>query len=201
MQPAVAARIMEELLSEKSLNLVGLKRLRVPENVARLHYAEHEKKPFFPKLLAQLTSGPVIAMIFRGPSAISKIRTLAGATMVDKATPESIRGKYGIIKGLNALHASDAPESGLREVALWKKEVGLLEDAPNAIKEANAFIIKWKSKGDNTSRTIRALCTGPLDEARREAIRDIYITANKGTDVTKAEIDRIIDVIDQTLRE
>ncbi len=201
MQPAVAARILEDLFSEKTLNLVAFKRLRVPENLAKLHYAEHEKKPFFPKLIAQLTSGPVIAMIFRGPGAIGKIRALAGATMVEKATSESIRGKYGLIKGLNALHASDAPESGEREVGLWKKEVGIKEDATNAIKDAKAFIKKWKSKGDNTSRNIRTLCTGPLDEAKREAIRDIYITANKGTDVTKAEIDRIVDVIDQTLRE
>lgn len=201
MQPAVAARILEELLGEKSLNLVAFKRLRVPENLAKLHYAEHEKKPFFPKLIAQLTSGPVIAMIFQGPGAIGKVRALAGATMVEKATPESVRGKYGLIKGLNALHASDAPASGEHEVALWKKEVGIAEDAPNALKEAKAYIKKWKAKGDNSSRAIRALCTGPLDEARREAIRDIYITANKGTDVTKAEIDRIITVIDSTLRE
>ncbi len=201
MQPAVAARILEDLFSDKSLRLVGFKRLRVTEQLARLHYAEHEKKPFFSKLLAQLTSGPVIAMIFHGPDAISKIRALAGATMVEKAAPNSIRGKYGLLKGLNVLHASDAPASGKREVELWKQAVGLVEDAPNALKEANAFIKRWKTKGDNTSRDIRALCTSPLDSARREAIRDIYITVNKGTDVTKAEIDRIINVIDQTLRE
>ncbi len=201
MLPAGAVRILEELFSEKSLNITAFKKLRVPEKLAQLHYAEHETKPFFPKLLAQLTSGPVIAMIFQGQGVISKIRALAGATMVEKAIPESIRGKYGIIKGLNALHASDAPESGEREITLWKKEVGLVEDARKAIKEANAFIKKWKTKGDNTSRAIRALCTAPLDDARREAIRDLFTTASKGTDVTKAEIDRIIDVIDQTLRE
>jgi nucleoside diphosphate kinase len=34
--------------------------------LAAKHYAEHEGKPFFPKLVNFLSSGPVVAMVWEG---------------------------------------------------------------------------------------------------------------------------------------
>ncbi|HMF32772.1 MAG TPA: nucleoside-diphosphate kinase [Candidatus Lokiarchaeia archaeon] len=201
MQPAVSARIIEQLLQEPSLELTCFKQVRISDELAREHYAEHAEKPFFPKLLAQVESGPIIAMIFRGEGAVSTIRELCGATFVENADPTSLRGNYGIIKGLNAVHASDSPESGEREVMLWKEQADLEEDASAAQESANAYVTQWKDAGTNTSPTIRALCTGPLDDKRRAKIRKIFAAANIGTDVTPQEIENIIDVIDTTLNE
>lgn len=36
-------------------------------DLASSHYAEHDGKPFFPKLVNFLTSGPVVAMVGEGP--------------------------------------------------------------------------------------------------------------------------------------
>lgn len=201
MQPPVSARIVEELLQMTSLELTCFKQFRMSDELAYQHYEEHAEKPFFPKLLAQVESGPVIAMIFRGDGAVSAIRELCGATFVEKADPTSLRGKYGIIKGLNAVHASDSPESGEREVALWKNLAGLEEDTATGQSEANAFLAQWKEVGMNTSPAIRALCATPLDDKRRAKIRKIFASVNVGTDVTSEEIEKIIDVIDTTLAE
>lgn len=43
---------------------MGLNWLQVPsKDLASSHYAEHDGKPFFPKLVNFLSSGPVVAMV------------------------------------------------------------------------------------------------------------------------------------------
>ena len=201
MQPPVAARIIEEFLQESSLVLIGFKQFHMSDELARQHYEEHVEKPFFPSFLAQVESGPVIAMIFRGNNVVSTIRGLCGATFVEKVDPTSLRGKYGIIKGLNAVHASDSPESGEHEVKLWKSLAGLTEDVETAQQETNSYVTQWKDIGTNTSPAIRALYTIPLDDKRRAKIRKIFSSVNVGTEITSTEINNIIDVIDTTLAE
>lgn len=38
--------------------------------LAKLHYAEHEGKPFFPKLVDFLTSGAVVGMVWEGKDVV-----------------------------------------------------------------------------------------------------------------------------------
>jgi nucleoside-diphosphate kinase len=83
------------------------------------HYAEHEGKPFFAGLVEYITSAPVLAMVFDGPSAIQAVRAAVGATNPAEATPGSIRGDFGLERGKNLVHASDSVESGQRESALF----------------------------------------------------------------------------------
>jgi len=54
-------------------------------------YAEHEGKPFFPNLVAFITSGPVYALVLAKPSAIADWRKLMGPTNVLKARVEAPR--------------------------------------------------------------------------------------------------------------
>ena len=66
-----------------------------------------------------ITSGPLVAMVLEGESAISAARQVIGATNPLEATTGSIRGDYAIAVGQNMVHGSDAPESAAREVGLF----------------------------------------------------------------------------------
>jgi nucleoside-diphosphate kinase len=87
--------------------------------LAAAHYAEHEGKGFYEELVDFITSGPLVAMVLEGESAIRAARQVIGATNPLEATTGSIRGDYAISVGQNMVHGSDAPESAQREVSLF----------------------------------------------------------------------------------
>jgi nucleoside-diphosphate kinase len=119
----VERRLIGEVISrieQKGLNIAALELRRVSEELASEHYAEHEGKPFFGSLLEFITSGPVVAAIVEGPRAVAAFRQLAGGTdPVDKATPGTIRGDFGLETQFNLVHGSDSVDSAQREIALW----------------------------------------------------------------------------------
>jgi hypothetical protein len=51
----------------KGFKLVGLKLYQTPKEVAEEHYKDLASKPFYPKLVEYIVSGPVVAMVRRGP--------------------------------------------------------------------------------------------------------------------------------------
>lgn len=107
----------------KGLEIVALEHMRVTDDLAREHYAEHEGKPFFGELVAFITSGPLVAMVLEGDEAIRSARQVIGATDPLEATTGSIRGDFAIAVGQNLVHGSDSPESGTRETALFFPEL------------------------------------------------------------------------------
>ncbi len=131
----LAGNVISELYLTK-LKMIGLKLVNVQKELAEQHYAEHEGKPFFPKLVQHITgelhgNENVIAIAYEGEDAIKKIREAAGKTHPEEADYNSIRGKYGRHVSStdcfeNVIHASDAPESGEREIALWFDEDELI---------------------------------------------------------------------------
>ena len=50
---------------KKGYKIIGMKMLQVTEEIAAQHYAEHVGKPFYPNLVKYITSGPIVAMVFR----------------------------------------------------------------------------------------------------------------------------------------
>ena len=106
-------------LERKGLTLENLRMLTIDEAMARGHYAEHVDKPFFGELLSFITSGPVVAMAWSGPSAISVVRAMMGPTDPQNAPPGTIRGDHATIITENIVHGSDSPESAARELALF----------------------------------------------------------------------------------
>ncbi len=108
-------------LEHRGLRLVGAKFMQVSRELAEKHYAEHKGKPFYDGLIEYITSGPVMAMAWEGPSAVAAIRQTMGSTKPTEAAPGSIRHDFALQVGRNLTHASDKPETGEREVALWFK--------------------------------------------------------------------------------
>ena len=103
----------------RGLKIVGMKLMLVPAELARKHYAEHESKGFYSGLIDYITSGPVVALVLEGPNAVAAVRTTVGATKAWEAKAGTIRGDFALEVGRNLVHASDKPETGTREVALW----------------------------------------------------------------------------------
>lgn len=62
----------------------------------------------------------ILALVFEGPDAITKIRTVLGPTDPAKAPPGTIRKEFGTSIMVNAAHASDAPENAVREIGIVK---------------------------------------------------------------------------------
>jgi len=106
-------------IERKGLNIVALKMMTIPRSLAETHYAEHRAKSFFGELVSFIISGPVVAMVIEGESAIAQVRRLCGATKVEDAQPGTIRGDYALHTGLNIIHASDSSVSAEREIGLF----------------------------------------------------------------------------------
>ena len=122
---AVSRRLMGQILSrfeDKGLKIVAMKLRQIDEDLAKEHYGEHAEKPFFGSLVEYITSSPALTMVIEGDDAISVIRKMVGATNPKEADIGTIRGDFGMDTGRNIIHASDAPESAAREIALFFDE-------------------------------------------------------------------------------
>jgi nucleoside-diphosphate kinase len=108
-------------LEERGLKLVGAKFKQIDQELAHEHYAEHENKPFFDELVAFITSGPVMAMVWEGQDATRQVRQMMGATDPADAQPGTIRGDFGLDLGQNVIPGSDHEDPGAteREIALF----------------------------------------------------------------------------------
>ncbi len=115
-------------LSETKLEIVAGKVCRASRELAEAHYQHLKGKPFYEELIQYLQGElherrKVMALVYWGEDAITKVRELAGETNPEKAAPTSIRGSFGRIRttGLfeNVIHASSDPAEAEREIKLW----------------------------------------------------------------------------------
>lgn len=100
-----------------------------------LDYADLKGRSFFPGLIKYMASGPVVAMVWQGLTAVKTGRVMLGTTNPVDSAPGplklvkffpwltfeyagSIRGDYCIAVGRNICHGSDSVESAEKEIAL-----------------------------------------------------------------------------------
>jgi nucleoside-diphosphate kinase len=124
-------------LSEAKLTIMGAKVMRVSRELAEKHYEHLKDKPFFGELIRYIMGEVhktyrVLALVYQGENAISKIRDVVGDTNPEIANPVSIRGAYGRIttSGVfeNVVHASSSPEDAEKEIKLWFQPDEIVED-------------------------------------------------------------------------
>jgi len=108
-------------LEQRGLKLIGLKLIKVSQDLARRHYAVHDGRPFFQGLIQYITSAPVLVGAIEGRDVVAIVRNTVGATNPVQAAPGTIRGDFALEIGRNLIHASDSPENGAKEVALFFK--------------------------------------------------------------------------------
>ena len=107
---------------QKGYKVTALKMLQVTDEQAKAHYAEHEGKPFYPRLIRYIQSGPIVAMVVEGYNAVAGVRHLMGATDPDKAEVGTIRADFAEIMEYNVVHGSDSVESAEREIGIYFNE-------------------------------------------------------------------------------
>jgi nucleoside-diphosphate kinase len=123
---AVERKLAGEILARfehRGLEIRAAKLVTVDRALAQEHYAEHLEKPFFGELVQFITSGPTLALVLEGESAISVVRTTMGATNPTDAEPGTIRGDLALAMPNNLVHGSDSALSAQREIALWFGDV------------------------------------------------------------------------------
>jgi nucleoside-diphosphate kinase len=114
-------------LEARGLKLVAAKFMTVDQKLAETHYHEHIGKPFYPGLLRYICSSPVMAMVWEGRNVVATVRQTMGKTNPAEAAPGTIRHDFALIPERNLTHASDKPERGEEEIALWFKQEELVE--------------------------------------------------------------------------
>jgi len=118
---AVARGLVGEIVAvmeREGFEIERLEMQRFERARAEAFYEVHRDKPFFASLIEYVTSGPVVAMVLAGDSAITRVRELMGATDPAQAASGTIRGKYGESIERNAVHGSDSPISAAHEIAI-----------------------------------------------------------------------------------
>lgn len=96
-----------------------------PRELVEEHYAEHRGQPYFEPTVTFMTSGPLVALVIKGPDSIRRSRELIGhrdPEVARRQNPGSIRAKYGEKIEENLVHGSDSQASAEREIRLWFPE-------------------------------------------------------------------------------
>ncbi len=114
-------------LERRGLRLVAARFMQVSKELAETHYAIHKGKPFYEGLIRYITSAPVMAMVWEGPSAVAAVRQTMGSTRPTEAAPGTLRHDFALEVGRNLTHASDEPANAEKEVALWFKPEELVD--------------------------------------------------------------------------
>jgi len=137
------------------LTFAGTKVVHVTRMLAEEHYAEHRGKVFFPALIEMITGHlhypgepdkqRVIAIVYKGPDVIRRVREICGPTNPHVARDEkpgcvrslgtvvALKDAQGNVVGDrmdNLIHASATPEEAEREIKLWFRP----DDIPPAIR-------------------------------------------------------------------
>ena len=81
-------------LEDAGMKLITLQMLSVSRKMAEKHYAEHEGKEFYERLLNFITSGPSVAMVLEGVDVVPEVRKIVGATNPAEAESGTIRGDF-----------------------------------------------------------------------------------------------------------
>jgi len=121
----------------RGLKMVAMRFVHVPLELAETHYAVHKERPFYASLIEYITSGPVVAMVWEGTSAIQAARNTMGATNPVDAAPGTIRADFSMEIGRNLVHGSDSLETAEFEIGLW-----FGDDIPDWERDTDRWILE-----------------------------------------------------------
>jgi nucleoside-diphosphate kinase len=107
------------MIESAGLKIVALKMVKLSLAQAQQFYHVHASKGFFGELTEFMSSGPIVAVVLEGQSAISRYRDLMGATDPAKAAPGTIRKTHALSLTENSVHGSDAPETAAFEIPFF----------------------------------------------------------------------------------
>ncbi|NXN22389.1 NDKM protein, partial [Nycticryphes semicollaris] len=119
---AVQRRLVGHVIQRferRGFKLVAMKLLQADQDLLDKHYQQLRQKPFYPALLAYMTSGPLVAMVWEGYNVVRSTRAMVGDTNSATAAAGTIRGDFSMHVSRNVVHASDSVETAQREIGFW----------------------------------------------------------------------------------
>lgn len=119
--------LVNAYLEEADLEIVAQKMIILTKQQAEEFYAEHKERSFFNDLIQNITAGPVVVQVLKGPNAILKNREMMGATDPDEALEGTIRGDLSESIDFNTIHGSDSAQSADREINFFFKKEEILK--------------------------------------------------------------------------
>jgi len=128
--------------------VIGLKMLLSTKDTAMKHYTEdlanRRGEAVREKMIAMLTSGPIIAVALEGVEIVEVVRKMVGATEPKAALPGTIRGDYAHVSYrhadeknisiFNLIHASASVQEAETEINVWFKPEELVSHKPSYTK-------------------------------------------------------------------
>jgi nucleoside-diphosphate kinase len=172
------------------LRFAAAKIVHVNSMLAEEHYAEHKGKFFFPSLIEYIMGGihyldavhkrRVIAFVYSGPEAVSKVREIAGPTNPHVArdrAPGTIRAlgtvvpvkdATGAVIGErmdNLVHGSANAADAQREVKLWFKPCDIMPHMrtyATAICEEHYYLTSGRLTSQRESGSVSVLAPGDV---------------------------------------
>ena len=106
----------------KGLKMVGMKMIRLNDEILKEHYSHLADKPFFPRIAEFMKGWPVVVLALEGLEAVDSVRLITGETMGRKADAGTIRGDFSMSIQANIVHASDSVENAKIEVERFFKD-------------------------------------------------------------------------------
>lgn len=103
----------------EGIKVVALKMIRMSKKQAEGFYHVHRERSFYSSLTDFMSSGPCVVMALEGEDAISRVRTIMGATNPEEAEKGTIRKDLASGIERNVVHGSDSPESASYEIGYF----------------------------------------------------------------------------------
>ena len=115
------------MFEEKGLRVVAQKKIWLSKEQAGSFYDIHRDRPFFDELCEFMSSGPIVAQVLQGNSAIELNREIMGATNPDQAEAGTIRKEFALSMTENSVHGSDSPETAREEISFFFSGLEILQ--------------------------------------------------------------------------
>ncbi|XP_004073370.1 nucleoside diphosphate kinase homolog 5 isoform X1 [Oryzias latipes] len=113
------AEKIEGFILQSGLTILQKRRLQLSQEQCSDFYSDCSGKPFFPSLMAYMSSGPIVAMVLACEDAVTRWKSIIGPASITNAKesqPECLRAKYGTSDLKNALHGSESFQEAVREI-------------------------------------------------------------------------------------
>jgi nucleoside-diphosphate kinase len=107
------------MIEAAGFKIVAMKKTQLSPEQAGKFYEVHKERGFYGELCEMMSSGAIVPMILEKENAVADFRTLIGATNPANAEEGTIRKKYAVSLGENAIHGSDSDENAAIESSFF----------------------------------------------------------------------------------
>ena len=128
---AVTKNVIGEIVSKitsAGFKILSMRLTNITKKQAGVFYEVHRMLPFYKDLVEYMSNGNIVPIALEKDNAVEDFRKLIGDTDPVNASEGTIRKLYGESKAVNAIHGSDSPENGLKEIAFFFSNAELVDN-------------------------------------------------------------------------